>query len=210
MLQELIDFVLHIDKHLFEMVQQYHHQTYFLLALILFCETGLVVTPFLPGDSLLFAAGALAGAGLLNIYLLIVVLFVAVFAGDNTNYFIGRSIGHRLLALRRPLIRKEYLDRTHAFYERHGGKTVIIARFIPIVRTLAPFVAGLGTMPYPRFILFSLGGAFLWIAGICTMGYLFGNLEPVKEDFSLVVMGIIFVSVLPMIIAFIRSKVRPR
>jgi membrane-associated protein len=209
MLQELIDFVLHIDKHLFEMVQHYHHQTYFLLALILFCETGLVVTPFLPGDSLLFAAGALAGAGLLNIYLLIAVLFVAVFAGDNTNYFIGRFIGHRLLAFRRPLIRKEYLDRTHAFYERHGGKTVILARFIPIVRTLAPFVAGLGSMQYPRFILFSLGGALLWIAGISTMGFLFGNLEPVKENFSLVVMGIIFVSILPMLIAFVRSKLRP-
>jgi membrane-associated protein len=206
LIQQLIDFILHIDKHLFEIVNQYHNQTYLILALIVFCETGLVVTPFLPGDSLLFAAGALAGAGLLNIYVLMAVLFVAAFAGDNTNYFIGSFIGHKLIALKRPIIRKEYLDRTHAFYEKHGGKTVIIARFIPIIRTFVPFVAGLGSMKYFRFIGFSMLGTTLWILTFCTAGYVFGNIDVVKKNFTMVVFAIIFVSVLPMIIAFVKSK----
>lgn len=205
-IQQLIDFILHIDKHLFDIVNQYHNQTYLILALIVFCETGLVVTPFLPGDSLLFAAGALAGAGLLNIYILMVILFIAAFAGDNTNYFCGSFIGHKLLAFRRPIIRKEYLDRTHAFYEKHGGKTVIIARFIPIIRTFAPFVAGLGSMKYFRFIIFSMAGTLLWILTFCIAGYAFGNIPVVKKNFTIVVFIIIFVSILPMIVAFLKSK----
>ena len=206
LLHQLIDFILHIDKHLFELVNHYHNQTYLILALIVFCETGLVVTPFLPGDSLLFAAGALAGAGLLNIYLLVVILFVAAFAGDNTNYFIGNFIGHKLLAFKRPIIRKEYMDRTHSFYEKHGGKTVIIARFIPILRTFAPFVAGLGSMRYFRFIKFSIVGTLLWITGFCSAGFLFGNMEVVKKNFSLVVFVIILLSLMPMIIGFLKAK----
>jgi membrane-associated protein len=206
LIQQLIDFILHIDKHLFEIVNQYHNQTYLILALIVFCETGFVVTPFLPGDSLLFAAGALAGAGLLNIYILMAVLFVAAFAGDNTNYFIGNFIGHKLLSLRRPIIRKDYIDRTHAFYEKHGGKTVIIARFIPIIRTFAPFVAGLGSMKYFRFIGFSMLGTILWILIFCLAGFAFGNIDVVKKNITMVVFAIIFLSVLPMIIAFVKSK----
>ncbi|HNP49061.1 MAG TPA: DedA family protein [Bacteroidia bacterium] len=205
-IQQLIDFILHIDKHLIEMVNQYDKVTYLLLALIIFCETGFVVTPFLPGDSLLFAAGALAAAGSLNIGLLILILFLAAFAGDNTNYAIGNFIGHKIIAAKRKLIKKEYIDRTHAFYEKHGGKTVVIARFMPILRTFAPFVAGLGSMTYRRFIGFSLLGNVLWICGFSIAGYAFGNIPAVKQNFTLVVFGIIILSLLPMLIAFIKAK----
>jgi len=204
--QQLVDFILHIDKHLFEIVNKYDKVTYLILALIVFCETGLVVTPFLPGDSLLFAAGTLAGAGLLNIWLLIIILFAAALLGDNLNYAIGKSIGHRLIASRRRIIRKEYLDRTHAFYEKHGGKTVILARFVPIVRTFAPFVAGLGTMVYRRFLAFCIAGNLIWILTFSLAGYALGNNQWVRDNFSLVTMGIILVSVLPILIGFIRSK----
>lgn len=205
-LQQLFDFILHIDKHLLEMVTQYDKATYLILALIIFCETGFVVTPFLPGDSLLFAAGALAAAGSLNIGLLILILFLAAFAGDNTNYAIGNFIGHRILSAKRKIIKKEYLDRTHAFYEKHGGKTVVIARFMPILRTFAPFVAGLGSMKYGRFIGFSLLGNFLWIVGFSMAGFAFGNIPAVKHNFTLVVFGIILLSLLPMIIAFVKTR----
>jgi membrane-associated protein len=165
-----------------------------------------VFTPFLPGDSLLFAAGALAGAGSLSLGLLILILFAAAFAGDNTNYFIGNFIGHKIINGKRKLIKKEYLDRTHSFYEKHGGKTVIIARFMPIIRTFAPFVAGLGSMTYRRFLLFCIAGNLLWIISFTTVGYLFGNIPVVKENFTLVVFGIIILSLLPMIIAYLRHR----
>ena len=206
LLHQLIDFIAHIDVYLQQWVQEYDKLTYLLLALIVFCETGLVFTPFLPGDSLLFAAGALAGAGSLSLGLLIVILFAAAFAGDNTNYFIGNFIGHRIVNAKRSIIKKEYLERTHNFYEKHGGKTVIIARFMPIIRTFAPFVAGLGSMTYKRFLLFCIAGNLLWIISFTCVGYLFGNIPVVKQNFTLVVFGIIILSLLPMIIAFIRHR----
>ncbi|MCX6275125.1 MAG: DedA family protein [Bacteroidetes bacterium] len=206
LLHQLIDFVAHIDVYLQQWVQEYHQLTYLILALIIFCETGLVFTPFLPGDSLLFAAGALAGTGALSLPLVIVILFVAAFAGDNTNYFVGNFIGHKIVNAKRRIIKKEYLDRTHGFYEKHGGKTVIIARFMPIIRTFAPFVAGLGSMTYRRFVMFCILGNILWIGGFTFVGYLFGNIPVVKQNFTLVVFGIIILSLLPMIIAFIRHQ----
>ena len=205
-IQQIIDFILHIDKHLFEIVQQYDKVTYLILALIIFCETGLVVTPFLPGDSLLFAAGALAGAGLLHLGLLMIILFSAAVIGDNLNFAIGNFIGHRLIESKKKWIKREYLDRTHKFYEKHGGKTVIIARFVPIVRTFAPFVAGLGSMVYKRFILFCITGNLIWIGIFTLAGYAFGNNQWVKEHFSLVTLGIIGLSVLPIIIGLIKSR----
>jgi membrane-associated protein len=207
LIHQLLDFILHIDQHLQDWVQQYDKLTYLFLALIIFCETGLVLTPFLPGDSLLFAAGALAGAGLLNLGLIIVILFIAAMCGDNCNYFIGNFLGHKLIESKRRLIKKEYLDRTHAFYEKHGGKTVVIARFVPIIRTFAPFVAGLGAMTYKRFLAFCIFGNILWICSFSTLGYLVGNNPLVKENFTFVIFGIIILSMMPMIIAFVRKKV---
>jgi membrane-associated protein len=177
--------------------------TYLFLALIVFFETGLVLTPFLPGDSLLFAAGMIAGLGGLDLALLIIVLYIAAFSGDNTNYFIGKFIGHKVV--KRRLVKQAYIDRTHEFYEKHGGKTVIIARWIPIIRTFAPFVAGLGTMIYKRFILFSLIGNLIWICSFTIAGYFFGNIPFVKNNFSLVTLGIIILSVTPIIIAFLKN-----
>jgi len=206
LIEQFIDFVLHIDVHLLEMVSEYHNATYLILALIIFCETGLVVTPFLPGDSLLFAAGALAAAGSLNIVLLIAILFIAAFAGDNTNYAIGNFTGHKLMSMKRKLINPEYIARTHKFYEKHGGTTVIIARFMPILRTFAPFVAGLGSMTYRRFVAFSLIGNTLWIGGITMLGFAFGSHPFVKANFSMVVLGIIILSLLPMVFAFLKAK----
>ena len=206
-IQQIIDFILHIDKHLFEIVQQYDKVTYLILALIIFCETGLVVTPFLPGDSLLFAAGALAGAGLLHLGLLMIILFSAAIIGDNLNFAIGNYIGHRLIESKKKWIKREYLDRTHKYYEKHGGKTVIIARFVPIVRTFAPFVAGLGSMVYKRFILFCITGNILWIGIFTLAGFAFGNNQWVKDHFTLVTLGIIGLSVLPIIIGLIKSRI---
>ena len=206
-IQQIIDFILHIDKHLFEIVKQYDKVTYLILALIIFCETGLIVTPFLPGDSLLFAAGALAGAGLLHLGLLMIILFSAAIIGDNLNFAIGNYIGHRLIESKKKWIKREYLDRTHKYYEKHGGKTVIIARFVPIVRTFAPFVAGLGSMVYKRFILFCITGNILWIGIFTLAGFAFGNNQWVKDHFTLVTLGIIGLSVLPIIIGLIKSRI---
>ena len=206
LLHRLIDFIAHIDLYLQQWVQEYHQITYLLLALIIFCETGLVFTPFLPGDSLLFAAGALAGTGSLSLPLLILILFTAALAGDNTNYFVGNFIGHKIVNARRQLIKKEYLDKTHGFYEKHGGKTVVIARFMPIIRTFAPFVAGLGSMTYNRFLVFCILGNLLWIVSFTCVGFIFGNIPIVKHNFTLVVFGIILLSLLPMMIAFIRHR----
>ncbi|MBK5285455.1 MAG: DedA family protein [Bacteroidia bacterium] len=205
----IIDFVLHIDKHLVELTTEYHKLTYLILFLIVFCETGLVVTPFLPGDSLLFAAGSIAAldSSPLNVFVLALIFFVAAFLGDNTNFFIGKFIGQKVYDKNYKLIKKEYLNRTHSFYQKHGGKTVILARFIPIIRSFAPFVAGVGSMQYARFILFSMLASLLWIGIFLTAGYQFGQLEIIKNNFSLVTMGIILISVLPIIIGFIRSRV---
>ncbi|HLG35143.1 MAG TPA: DedA family protein [Bacteroidia bacterium] len=209
-LSGIIDFILHIDKHLVEITTEYHKLTYLILFLIVFCETGLVVTPFLPGDSLLFAAGSIAAldSSPLNVFVLALIFFAAAFSGDNSNYFIGKFIGHKVYEKNYRLIKKEYLNRTHAFYEKHGGKTVVIARFIPIIRTFAPFVAGVGGMQYARFIIFGMVASLLWISVFVTSGYLFGQLPVVKNNFSLVTLGIILVSVLPIIIGFIRSRMQ--
>ena len=206
LLQQLLDFILHIDKHLIEIVNEYDKSTYLILALIIFCETGLVVTPFLPGDSLLFAAGAIAATGALSISLLILILFAAAILGDNANYFIGNFLGHKIIESKWKIINKKYIEKTHQFYEKHGGKTLVIARFMPILRTFAPFVAGLGSMIYKRFFTFCIIGNVLWIFGFLLAGYAFGNIEFVKKNFSLVILAIIVLSILPMIIGFIKHK----
>lgn len=208
LIKNLIDFILHIDKHLFEIVTTYQSSTYFILFLIVFCETGLVVTPFLPGDSLLFAAGTICGLGLLNPVLLILLLFAAVFLGDNSNYFIGKKIGPKAFEGNFRFLKQEYLTKTQDFYAKHGGKTVIMARFVPIIRTFAPFVAGIGSMTYKRFLSYSILGSILWINIFIWAGYLLGSNEFVKKNFSLVTLGIIFVSVLPVVFGLVKSKMK--
>ncbi len=200
-----VDFFLHLDLHLRDMLAAYGTWTYLILFLIIFAETGLVVMPILPGDSLLFAAGAFAGMGDLSGGLLILVLSAAAILGDTVNYWIGKYAGDWILhRSKRRWIQKKYLDRTHEFFERYGGKTIILARFVPIVRTFAPFVAGIGAMTYGKFIVYNVVGGIVWV-GVCVgAGYLFGGLPIVKDNFSLVVLGIVFVSILPGIIEFIR------
>ena len=203
-----IDFVLHLDQHLNEIIQSYGAWTYVLLFLIIFMETGFVVTPFLPGDSLLFAAGTIAALGSLNVWLLFGLLFIAAVLGDTVNYWIGNKIGPRAFDTDIRFLKREYLERTQRFYEKHGGKTIILARFVPIVRTFAPFVAGVGTMHYGRFLTFNVVGAFLWTSIFIFLGYFFGNIPFVKEHFELVIIGIVLVSVVPMVIEYVRSKTR--
>ncbi len=212
-MHSFIDFFLHLDKNLADMLTQYQTSTYFILALIIFCETGLVATPFLPGDSLLFAAGMLtASTGILDIKILIPLLILAALFGDNVNYFVGKFIGEKVfdIPFLKKIIKREYLDKTHEFYEKHGGKTIIIARFVPIVRTFAPFAAGLGQMTYSRYILFCISGAVLWVTSISLAGYFFGNISMVKNNFEKVVLGIIFISVLPIIISVIKESLRKK
>ena len=207
-----IDFFLHLDKHLADILSQYGTLTYAILFLIIFVETGLIVMPLLPGDSLLFAAGALASAtGKLDIAIMIPLLIFAALLGDNVNYFVGKFFSTQIKSRERILFfKREYLMQTEEFYAKHGGKTVIMARFIPIVRTIAPFVAGAGSMVYSRYILFCLTGAVLWVAGITSLGYAFGNYEPVKKNFEFVILGIIFVSVLPIIWQFSKPLLTSR
>lgn len=207
-LQYAIDFVLHIDKHLFEIVSNYKIWTYLILFLIIFAETGLVVTPFLPGDSLLFAAGAIAAmdGNPINITVLILVLCIAAILGDSANYSFGKFLGHKVYERDYKFIKKEHLLKTHSFYEKHGGKTIIIARFMPIVRTFAPFVAGVGEMHFERFFSFNIIGGILWVVSFSIAGYLFGNIPVVKQNFTIVVFSIIFISLLPMIYAILQSK----
>lgn len=203
----LIDLVLHLDKHLAELTRQYGPWIYAILTAILFCETGLVVTPFLPGDSLLFAAGTLsAGGSGLNLFILWPCLLAAVFCGDNVNYWIGHRIGRRVFRPDARILKTEYLHRTEAFYEKYGGRAVVLARFIPIVRTYAPFVAGASKMPYPRFLAFSLAGSFTWITLFLFVGHFFGNLPVVKGNFGVVILAIVFISVLPAVIEVVRSR----
>jgi membrane-associated protein len=190
-------------------IQQYGFWTYLLLFVIIFCETGLVVMPFLPGDSLLFVAGALAAVdttGTLNLGLVFMVLAAAAIAGDTVNYLIGHFLGHKLFEMRLPFVKKEYLDRTHEFFEKYGGKTIIIARFVPIVRTFAPFVAGIGSMDYRRFITYNLIGGALWVALFVFGGYLIGNIPLIKDNFSIVTVLIILISVTPVAIELVRGR----
>ena len=207
MLASLIDFILHIDQHLIELAQTYGLWIYAILFLIVFCETGLVVTPFLPGDSLLFAAGAVAALGGMNVHMAAALLLAAAVIGDAANFAIGKYFGEKLFA--KPdsrVFKREYLDKTHAFYEKYGGKTIILARFVPIVRTFAPFVAGMGDMHYGRFIRYNIIGALMWVGLLTYAGYFFGELPVVKNNFGLVVIGIIVVSVLPMAVEIAKAK----
>ena len=197
-IQTLIDFILHINDHLKELTLNYGSLIYLFLFLIVFCETGLVVTPFLPGDSLLFAAGALAANPEynLNVVLMMIILFAGAFLGDNVNYFVGKKLGLKILKWKirgKQLVNQSYIDKTHEFYEKHGPKTIIMARFVPIVRTFAPFVAGIGEMAYGKYIAFCIGGGILWVSGLTLLGYFFGGFEIVQENFEIVVLGIIFV-----------------
>lgn len=201
----LIDVVLHLDRHLVELIRDYGAWVYLVLFLIIFAETGLVVTPFLPGDSLLFVAGTLAAAGGMDIGLLIVLLCIAAILGDSVNYAIGKHVGDRMVKSGR-FIRQEHVDRTHAFYEKYGGKTIVIARFVPIVRTFAPFVAGIGKMDYGRFLLFNVTGGVFWVVSLTTAGYFFGNLPVVKDNLSLVVLGIVIASIMPAVIEYVRHR----
>lgn len=206
-LKHWADILLHADNTLKMLVGEYKSWTYLILCLIIFCETGLVITPFLPGDSLLFAAGTIAsGLGELNIYTLIILLFIAAFAGDNSNYFIGKYIGPKVFNMNLRFVRQDYLERTHIFYEKHGGKTIIIARFIPIIRTFAPFVAGVGSMIYRRFITFSIVGNLLWINIFLWTGYLLGTNAFIQQHFTLVTILIIVASLIPVAYGVIRSK----
>ena len=207
MLASLIDFILHIDQHLIELTQTYGLWIYAILFLIVFCETGLVVTPFLPGDSLLFAAGAVAALGGMNVHMAAALLLAAAVIGDAANFAVGKYFGEKLFA--KPdsrVFKREYLDKTHAFYEKYGGKTIILARFVPIVRTFAPFVAGMGDMHYGRFIRYNVIGALMWVGLLTYTGYFFGELPVVKNNFGLVVIGIIVVSVLPMAVEIAKAK----
>lgn len=210
LLRDFVDIFLHLDAHLGKVIAEYGGWTYAILATIVFCETGLVVTPFLPGDSLLFAAGAFAGLGSLDPLMVGGILFSASALGDSTNYWIGRFIGPRAFSGTIRFLKQDYLDQTRAFYARHGRKTVILARFLPIVRTFAPFVAGVGEMPYGRFLAMSLVGSFVWVGLFVSAGYFFGNLPFVRQNFTMVVMGIILVSVAPMGVQFLRNFMRQR
>jgi membrane-associated protein len=209
-LLQLIDFVLHIDKHLGEIIADYGRTTYFILFAIIFMETGLVVTPFLPGDSLLFAAGAFAATGALDVGVLFVLLAIAAIVGDTVNYWVGNRIGPRAFEGDIRFMKKEYLVRTQEFYDKHGGKTIFLARFIPIIRTFAPFVAGVGTMRYGKFIVYNVVGALVWTSLFIFAGYFFGNIPFVQENFGLVVIAIILISVIPIGYEFVAHQVRGR
>ena len=210
LLRQLIDLFLHLDVHLSEMIARFGSWSYGILFTIIFCETGLVVTPFLPGDSLLFGAGSFAGLGALKVEILLPLLAAASALGDSTNYWIGRYIGPRAFSGSVRFLKQEYLERTREFYARHGRKTVILARFLPIIRTFAPFVAGVGQMPYARFVTYSVAGSVAWVSLFLGAGYLFGSRPFVRDHFSVVVMGIIAVSLLPMALEVMRNTWRNR
>jgi membrane-associated protein len=207
LLAAFLDIILHLDAHLLALTQQYGVWVYAILFLIIYSETGLVIAPFLPGDSLLFVAGALCGMGALQLDWLVPLLVLAAFSGDNTNYWVGRLVGMSLLnRVNARLIRPEHLAKTRAFYEKHGGKTVILARFLPIIRTFAPFVAGIGMMRYRLFVLFSALGGVAWITSLTVAGYLFGNIPVVKSNLTLIIVAIIVITLLPAISEFIRHR----
>jgi len=207
LIHHLIDFVLHLDTHLGAMIQQYGGWTYVILFVIIFCETGLVVTPFLPGDSLLFAIGTFAARGDLNLATVIILLSVAAIIGDTLNYWIGSYIGPKAFHYENSrFFKREHLVRTHEFYEKHGGKTIIFARFMPIIRTFAPFVAGIGKMSYGKFLSYNVIGGILWIVLLTLCGYFFGNIPVVKKNFTLVIFAIIIISFVPGIIEYLRQR----
>lgn len=212
MVQNIVDLFLHLDEHLSTIIQTYGVWTYLLLFLVIFMETGFVVTPFLPGDSLLFAAGTFASPALgspLNIFVLFFLLAFAAIAGDTVNYWIGHFVGARAFSGEVRFLKKKYLDQTVAFYEKHGNKTIVLARFVPIVRTFAPFVAGVGKMSYPHFITYNMLGGVLWVALFTFGGYFFGNLPFVKENFSFVVIAIIAISIIPAVYEIVKSRLAP-
>ncbi len=210
-LATLVDLLVHLDRHLVWVVENYGVWIYALLFLIVFCETGLVVTPFLPGDSLLFVAGTLAAAGAMDVHWVVLLLIAAAILGDTVNYWIGKAVGPRVFHEENArFFRKEYLDRTHRFYERHGGKTIVIARFVPILRTFAPFVAGIGTMEYGRFLFYNVTGAVLWVVSLTYAGYYFGNLPWVKANLTLVILGIVLLSISPGIFEYLRQRAAAR
>ncbi len=207
LLSGFVDVILHLDLHLRELAQTYGAWVYAFLFLIVFLETGMVVMPFLPGDSLLFVAGTIAAAGELNVHVLVLILIAAAIAGDSLNYAIGRYLGPRVFRFEDSrFFKRAYVDRTHAFFERHGGKAIIIARFVPIIRTYAPFVAGIGAMDYRRFLMFNVTGAVLWVVLLTYAGFFFGNLPLVRNNLTAVILGIIVLSVMPAIIEFWRAR----
>jgi membrane-associated protein len=207
LLTAFIDLVLHLDKHLLALVQEHGVWVYLILFLIIFCETGLVVTPFLPGDSLLFVAGALTATGAMELQVLASLLIVASFMGDNTNYWIGRYVGPKVFSRERSrLLNPKHLEQTHRFYEIHGGKAIILARFFPIIRTFAPFVAGIGRMDYRRFLPYSLAGGVVWVGSLVLAGYFFGNIPFIKQNLTLVIFGIVLLSILPGILGYLRHR----
>jgi membrane-associated protein len=205
-LRTFVDIFLHLDQHLSQVISQYGTWTHLILFVIVFCETGLVVTPFLPGDSLLFAAGTFAALGSLDVRLLLGLLFAAAVLGNSVNYTVGSYIGPRAFGGNVRFLRQEYLDRTRKFYARHGGKTIILAQFAPIIRTFAPFVAGVGGMSYPRFITYNVLGAALWVSLFVLGGYFFGSIPTVRENFSLVILAIIAISLTPIMVEVVRSR----
>jgi membrane-associated protein len=210
LLTQLFEFILHIDRHLGEIIADYGTWTYLILFVIVFIETGLVVMPFLPGDSLLFAAGAFAATGALNLAGVFVLLAFAAILGDTVNYWIGHRIGPRVFQEDVRFLKREYLERTQQFYEKHGGKTIFLARFIPIIRTFAPFVAGVGTMRYGKFIVYNVVGALVWTTLFTFAGFFFGNIPVVRDHFGLVVVAIIVISVLPVFYELVQQRLRPR
>lgn len=208
-LSTFIDIVLHLDVHLQQLLADYGTWIYLILFAIIFCETGLVVTPFLPGDSLLFVAGTLAAGGGMDVHTLFAVLAAASILGDNTNYWIGRYAGPRIFSRKGSLLfNPAHLERTSRFYEKYGGKTVMIARFVPIVRTFAPFVAGIGRMFYPKFVAYSIAGAFAWIGSLTYAGYFFGNLPIIRNNLSVVIVAIVLLSIMPGVIEYLRARAR--
>jgi membrane-associated protein len=209
--QDFIDIVLHLDRHLFDLCTQYGVWVYAILFVIIFCETGLVVTPFLPGDSLLFAVGSLAAINALDLPTAIVLMILAAVLGDTVNYWIGSHIGPIVFQKENSrLLNKEYLIRTHRFYEKHGGKTIVIARFLPIIRTFAPFVAGIGSMTYRRFLLFNVAGGALWVLLFIPAGYFFGSVPFVKNNFSLVIIALVLIPGIPSVVEIVRMQLRKR
>lgn len=208
LLAAIADLFLHLDDHLFRVIQEYGMWTYALLAIVIFCETGFVVTPFLPGDSLLFAAGAFAGAGALRVDFLLPLLTIAAIVGDSVNYAVGAHVGPRVFREGSRHFRQEYLVRTRNFYERHGGKTIVLARFVPIIRTFAPFIAGIGRMSYGRFLAYNIVGAVLWVGLFVGGGALIGNMPFIRENFELAVLSIVALSVLPVVREFLQQRRR--
>lgn len=206
----IIDFIMNIDKHLVLIINNYGAWAYLIIFLVIFCETGLVVTPFLPGDSLIFVLGALAASGDINLFAITIILMVAATTGNIVNYQIGYFVGPKVFSNKIPFLKQEYLLRTHNFYEKYGAQTIIIARFMPIIRTFAPFVAGIGRMSYPRFLLYNAVGCVAWVGLFIAAGYGFGNIPIVQHNFTLVVFAIIFISLLPPFITFLREKRCPK